>query len=136
MLPHGGAHRGLGLDANVLGLRSDERMLAIRFVPDRDHRDAALGGFLERAKLGAPFAAEPVADPDRVLFELHVFCVLRSDRSITVPHRWMRADPPLANARTCSRVAIVVSPGNVVSRAPWAQPRRTASLGDSPASSP
>ena len=40
--------------------------------------------------------------------------------------RWMRAEPPLAKARTCS-VAIVVSPGNVVSNAPWAQPSLTAS---------
>ena len=44
----------------------------------------------------------------------------------------MRADPPLANARTCSSVAIVVSPGNVVSSAPCAQPSLTASSGDSP----
>ena len=41
--------------------------------------------------------------------------------------RWIRADPPLAKAFTCSTVAIVVSPGNVVSRAPCAQPRFTAS---------
>ena len=37
----------------------------------------------------------------------------------------MRAEPPLANAFTCSTVAIVVSPGNVVSNAPCAQPRLT-----------
>ena len=37
-------------------------------------------------------------------------------------HRWIRAEPPLANARTCSSVAIVVSPGKVVSSAPCAQP--------------
>jgi hypothetical protein len=34
----------------------------------------------------------------------------------------MRAEPPCANARTCSAVAIVVSPGKVVSNAPCAQP--------------
>ena len=45
----------------------------------------------------------------------------------------MRADPPLANARTCSTVAIVVSPGNVVSSAPCAQPSFTASSRSSPA---
>ena len=39
----------------------------------------------------------------------------------------MRAEPPLAKARTCSRVAMVVSPGKVVSSAPCAQPRLTAS---------
>ena len=32
--------------------------------------------------------------------------------------RWIRADPPLAKARTCSTVAIVVSPGKVVRSAP------------------
>ena len=51
-------------------------------------------------------------------------------------HRWMRAEPPLANAFTCSTVAIVVSPGNVVSNAPCAQPRLTASWGVSPVSRP
>ena len=50
--------------------------------------------------------------------------------------RWMRAEPPLAKVLTCSTVAMVVSPGNVVSRAPWAQPSLTASSGDSPESSP
>ena len=39
----------------------------------------------------------------------------------------MRAEPPLAKALTCSTVAIVVSPGNVVSSAPCAQPSLTAS---------
>ena len=34
----------------------------------------------------------------------------------------MRAEPPFAKARTCSTVAIVVSPGKVVSSAPCAQP--------------
>jgi len=34
--------------------------------------------------------------------------------------RWMRAEPPAANARTSASVAIVVSPGKVVSRAPFA----------------
>jgi len=32
--------------------------------------------------------------------------------------RWIRAEPPWANAWTCSSVAIVVSPGKVVSSAP------------------
>ncbi len=45
----------------------------------------------------------------------------------------MRADPPLAKARTCSSVAMVVSPGKVVSSAPCAQPSLTASSGGSPA---
>ena len=47
-------------------------------------------------------------------------------------YRWMRAEPPLAKARTWSSVAIVVSPGKVVSSAPCAQPSFTASSGDSP----
>ncbi len=47
-------------------------------------------------------------------------------------HRWIRAEPPLANARTCSTVAIVVSPGNVVISAPCAHPSLTASSGASP----
>ena len=51
-------------------------------------------------------------------------------------YRWMRAEPPLANARTCSSVAMVVSPGKVVSSAPCAQPSLTASSGDSPVSRP
>jgi hypothetical protein len=50
--------------------------------------------------------------------------------------RWILAEPPFANARTCSTVAMVVSPGNVVSNAPWAQPRLTASCGDSPVNKP
>ena len=51
-------------------------------------------------------------------------------------YRWMRADPPLANARTWSTVAMVVSPGKVVSSAPCAQPSFTDSSGDSPVSKP
>jgi len=50
--------------------------------------------------------------------------------------RWTRAPPPLAKASTCSRVAMVVSPGKVVSMAPWAQPRRRASSGVRPVISP
>jgi hypothetical protein len=50
--------------------------------------------------------------------------------------RWMRAEPPAAKARTWSRLAIVVSPGNVVSSAPWAQPSFSASSGDSPVRRP
>ena len=50
--------------------------------------------------------------------------------------RWMRADPPLAKAFTCSTVAMVVSPGKVVSSAPWAQPRLTASCSEAPLSKP
>ena len=46
----------------------------------------------------------------------------------------MRAEPPLANAFTCSNVAMVVSPGNVVSRAPCAHPSFNASAGVSPVS--
>ena len=51
-------------------------------------------------------------------------------------YRWIRAEPPLANARTCSTVAMLVSPGKVVSSAPWAQPRFTASCSVAPESSP
>jgi hypothetical protein len=51
-------------------------------------------------------------------------------------YRAILAEPPWANARTWSRLAIVVSPGKVVSSAPCAQPRRTASSGDAPVSSP
>lgn len=51
-------------------------------------------------------------------------------------HLWMRAEPPSAKARTWARVAMVVSPGKVVSRAPWAQPSLTASSGGSPLSKP
>ena len=57
-------------------------------------------------------------------------------RAAWTTYRWMRAEPPLANAFTCSTVAIVVSPGNVVSSAPCAQPRLTASCGVSPVSRP
>ena len=51
-------------------------------------------------------------------------------------HRWIRADPPFAKARTWSTVAIVVSPGNVAMSAPCAQPSLTESSGVSPLSSP
>ena len=44
-------------------------------------------------------------------------------------HRCTRAEPPLANASTSASVAIVTSPGKVVSSAPCAQPRRSASSG-------
>ena len=37
---------------------------------------------------------------------------------ICTGQRWMRAEPPAAKARTCSMVAMVVSPGKVVIRAP------------------
>ena len=53
-----------------------------------------------------------------------------------VPQRWMRAEPPLAKARTWSRLAMLVSPGNVVSSAPWAQPSSTARWGSSPLINP
>ena len=51
-------------------------------------------------------------------------------------YRWIRAAPPAATARTWARVAIVVSPGYPVTRAPCAHPRRSACSGGSPASSP
>src|SRR5262249_20260867 len=51
-------------------------------------------------------------------------------------HRWIRADPPFANDRTCASVAIVVSPGKVVVNAPCAQPSFTDSSADSPMRSP
>ena len=51
-------------------------------------------------------------------------------------YRCTRAEPPFANARTCSTVDIVVSPGKVVSSAPCAHPSLTDSSGDSPASRP
>ncbi len=53
-------------------------------------------------------------------------------RSAIALQRWIRADPPFAKSFTCSSVAIVVSPGNVVRSAPWAQPSRVACSGDSP----
>jgi hypothetical protein len=56
--------------------------------------------------------------------------------SFRCSYRWIRAEPPLANARTCSTVAMVVSPGKVVSSPPWAQPSFSASSGASPVSSP
>ena len=46
--------------------------------------------------------------------------------------RLIRVEPPLANARTSSTVAIVVSPGKVVISAPCAQPRCTASSSEFP----
>ena len=49
---------------------------------------------------------------------------------------WIRALPPLAKFSTCSAVAIVVSPGKVVSKAPCAQPRFTASCGETPFNKP
>ena len=52
------------------------------------------------------------------------------------PQRTMRAELPPASVRTWSSVAMVVSPGNVVSSAPCAQPSRTASSGDAPLMSP
>ena len=51
-------------------------------------------------------------------------------------HRWTRAEPPLASASTSGSLAMVTSPGKVVKSAPWAQPRRRASSGDRPESSP
>ncbi len=50
--------------------------------------------------------------------------------------RWIRAEPPFANALTCSTDAMVVSPGYVVRSAPCAQPSLTASSGDSPVRRP
>ena len=46
------------------------------------------------------------------------------------------AEPPFASALTCSTVAIVVSPGKVVSSAPCAQPSFTASSSEAPLSRP
>ena len=56
--------------------------------------------------------------------------------SAEIPQRWMRAEPPFAKARTCASVAMVVSPGNDVRRAPCAHPSLRASSGLSPESSP
>ena len=44
-------------------------------------------------------------------------------------HRWTRAVPPFITRSTSARLAIVVSPGVVIARAPWAAPQSTAHCG-------
>ena len=51
-------------------------------------------------------------------------------------YRWTRAEPPFAKVSTSGSLAMVTSPGNVVDRAPWAQPRRTTSSSSRPSSIP
>ena len=58
------------------------------------------------------------------------------DGGDTHPYRWIRAAPPAATARTWASVAMVVSPGYPVTRAPCAHPSRSACSGGSPASRP
>ena len=57
------------------------------------------------------------------------------DRS-TDAQRWTGPSRPWPGPRPPSSLAMVTSPGKVVSRAPWAQPRRRASSGDRPAIRP
>ena len=47
-------------------------------------------------------------------------------------HRCTLAEPPFAKASTSASLAMVTSPGKVVSNAPWAQPMRSDSSGDRP----
>ena len=48
------------------------------------------------------------------------------------PQRETRAPPPFITFRTSSRVAMLVSPGVVMARAPWAAPQSTANCGPRP----
>ena len=45
-------------------------------------------------------------------------CDWQTTENDGLPYRCIRAEPPLAKARTCSNVAMEVSPGNVVNSAP------------------
>ena len=47
-------------------------------------------------------------------------------------YRWTRAEPPFMTRSTSARVAMVVSPGVVMARAPWAAPQSTAHCGSLP----
>ena len=101
-------------------------MLSVRSV----RRLSLLHGssLVKRHQAAAPFVCNGFEICCRSFSPAPVRSTVRSgDR-----HRWTRAEPPCAKARTCSRVAIVVSPGNVVSIAPCAHP----SLSASPASQP
>ncbi len=60
----------------------------------------------------------------------------RQTGAVPPRYRWTRALPPFANASTSGKTARDTSPGNVVSKAPWAQPSRSASSGDLPSSNP
>ena len=57
-------------------------------------------------------------------------------RVFFLAHRCTRAVPPFITRSTSARVAIVVSPGVVMARAPWAAPHSTANCAPLPASKP
>ena len=57
-------HRGIGLGAEVLRLRAHESVLAVRLVPNRMKRHAALGGGLDGGELGLALVGETVAHAD------------------------------------------------------------------------
>lgn len=59
-----------------------------------------------------------------------------SRRSTSAPQRRMRAEPCAANASTSSSVDMVVSPGELATSAPCAQPSSTASSSSRPARRP
>ena len=71
VLPAAAPNGLVGLGADVVGRGADEGVLAEGLVPDRHHHHARLLRLLDRAQLRQPFAAEPVADPQRELLDLH-----------------------------------------------------------------
>jgi hypothetical protein len=69
MLPAQCADGLFGGDTDAGRLGADYIMLAIRLVPDRDHRHAEGGGLSTGLQLRLGLMGEPVADPQRELSE-------------------------------------------------------------------
>ena len=75
--PVEGRHCGLRGVEDALGVRADEGVFAVGFVPDGHDGDALRGGELESVELGLGLVGEAVADADGKFFECQ-----HEDRSV------------------------------------------------------
>ena len=69
LLPAERLHRGVGRGPHARRLGADDRVLAVRLVPDRDDLDALLGGQHAGPQLRLRLVREPIADADGVFGE-------------------------------------------------------------------
>ena len=70
-LPAAGPHRRVSLGPHVFRPAADDRVLAVRFVPDGRDLHAVIPGQQDRLELRQPLAAKTVAHADRVFWQHH-----------------------------------------------------------------
>ena len=68
------SHGGLRRSENARRFGADERVFAVRFVPDRNHVRAVRGDLLAGAELRLRLMRKAVADADGEFFESEHFC--------------------------------------------------------------